>query len=365
MVNLRRSFPKSMNSINDLKEKPSVSILIPIRNEAAYIERCLDAVLHQDYSGEMECLVADGMSTDATRQIVQAYQQKYANLQMVDNPGKIVPTGLNRLIPLAKGDIIIRVDGHTILAPDYVRQCVETLHRSGADNVGGRMNAGGATLFGKTVALATSTPFGIGGGRFHYSEREEWVDTVYMGAWPRRVFEKLGLFDEELMRDQDDEFNYRLRAAGGKILLSPDIKSEYTVRSTPKGLWRQYFQYGFYKVRVLQKHPRQMSLRQFVPPMFVLSLLASALLAAFPAVRWFSLVVPTAYLAANLGASVFTALRVKKADRRPLSAHDLLLPLAFAILHLSYGLGFLLGLFKFWNRWGDKQGKVPAINFHD
>jgi len=165
-----------------------------------------------------------------------------------------------------------------------------------------------------------------------------------MGAWPRRVFEKIGMFDEELVRDQDDEFNYRLRENGGRILLCPKIKSEYTVRSTPKALWKQYYQYGFWKVRVLQKHPRQMSLRQFVPPAFILALLLSVLLAFSSFLRPLCLAIPILYLLANLPASIYTAFQ---AGWQYLP----LLPVIFVILHLSYGSGFLVGLFKFSGRW--------------
>jgi succinoglycan biosynthesis protein ExoA len=339
-----------------LINQPLVSLILPIRNEAAYIKRGLQAILEQDYSIErLEVLVSDGMSTDNTRKIVNDFAELHnqLNIQILDNPGQIVPTGINIALRAATGEIIIRVDGHTIIAPDYVRQCVVTLQRTRADNVGGKMNATGGNLFGSAVSLATSTPFGIGGGRFHYSDQEEWVDTVYMGAWPRYIFEKIGLFDEELVRDQDDEFNYRLREAGGKILLSPQIKSEYTVRSTPRALWRQYFQYGYWKVRVLQKHPMQMSPRQFVPPVFVLSLLVSMLLLFSPALRLFSAIIPLLYLVANLFASIHTA------SSRGWK-HLPFLPLIFTILHLSYGLGFLVGLVKFWNRWSDKRGRVPA-----
>jgi succinoglycan biosynthesis protein ExoA len=335
---------------------PSVSLILPVRNEAVYIQRGLFSILAQDYPADrMEILIADGMSTDNTRRIVNDFAALHPQLQfhILDNPGKIVPTGINIALRQAEGEVIIRVDGHTVIAPDYVRQCVETLQRSNADNVGGKMNAIGNNPFGRAVALATSTPFGIGGGRFHYSDKEEWVDTVYMGAWPRRVFEKIGLFDEELVRDQDDEFNYRLREQGGKILLSPDIRSEYTVRSAPRALWRQYYQYGFWKVRVLQKHPRQMSLRQFIPPAFVLALFGSALLAFLPVTRPLSPVVFLLYLSANLLASFYTA------SKRGWTFLPFL-PFIFAILHLSYGLGFLVGLVKFWNRWGDKTGKTPA-----
>ena len=251
--------------------------------------------------------------------------------------------------------MIVRVDGHTLIAADYVSRCVEALQTSGADNVGGRMNPVGQGAFAEAVVLATSSPFGVGGARFHYSEKEEWVDTVYMGAWSRRVFEEIGLFDEELVRDQDDEFNYRLREHGGKILLSPKIKSKYTVRSTPKALWKQYFQYGYWKVRVLQKHPRQMRPRQFVPPAFAAALIGSVLLSVI--LRWgwvILLAVAGSYLLANLAASAITA---SKSGWK----HLLLLPVVYAILHLSYGLGFLIGLVKFANRWRDKEGKVPKF----
>jgi glycosyltransferase involved in cell wall biosynthesis len=333
----------------------TITVIIPIRNESSYISRCLDSVLNQvgleNYQEEV--IVADGLSTDNTFEKINEYQQNHSNIILIDNPGKIVPTGFNNALLIAKGNIIIRIDGHTVIAPDYVANCVKLLQESEVDNVGGRMNAIGTTRFGQTVAIATSTPFGVGGSHFHYSEKEEWVDSVYMGAWKREVFEKIGLFDEELVRNQDDEFNYRLRKHGGKILLSPKIKSEYTVRSTPLALWKQYFQYGYWKVRVLQKHPRQMSLRQFVPPAFVASLILSFALALFFQLFWFIFLgISGSYLLANLLASFLTS--AKKGWR-----HLLLLPLVFAILHISYGLGFLVGLVKFANRWNDKIGKVP------
>src|SRR6266540_1716342 len=181
---------------------PYVSVVLPLRNESAFIECGLRAILEQDYLGEIEVLVADGISIDDTRDKIQSLVASIHGLGssviIIDNPGKIVPTGINIALQHARGEMIIRVDGHTVIAPDYVRQCVETLQRTHADNVGGKMNATASNPFGKAVALATSTPFGIGGGRFHYSDQEEWVDTVYMGAWTRKVFEKIGLFDEEL-----------------------------------------------------------------------------------------------------------------------------------------------------------------------
>lgn len=332
------------------------SILMPVRNEGQSITRCLDAALAQNYLPEkLEVLVADGMSDDGTRDIIRGYQEKHPNLRLVDNPGRIVPTGMNAALKVARGEIIVRVDGHTIIAPDYVSKCVEALQRSGADNVGGRMNAAGKGAFGEAVAVATSSPFGVGGARFHYSELEEWVDTVYMGAWPRRVFDEIGMFDEELVRDQDDELNYRLREHGGRILLCPEIKSQYTVRSSPKALWKQYFQYGYWKVRVMQKHPKQMRMRQFVPPAFVTSLLLSAMLAvAFPVGRLLLGGIVGMYVLCNLMASVYTA---SKAGW----SHLVLLPVVYAILHLSYGMGFVVGMVRFAGRWRDRMGRVPAF----
>ena len=329
---------------------PVVSVVLPVRNEEKSIEKCISAVLKQDYPPELlQVIVADGQSTDGTRDVVTKLQAKHPNLELIDNPGQIVPTGLNAALLKAKGEIIVRVDGHTIVAPDYVRACVKALSNKQAANVGGKMNALGDTNFGRAVAVATSSPFGVGNSRFHYSDQEEYVDSVYMGAWWRRVFDRIGLFDEELVRNQDDEFNYRLRARGEKILLSPDIKSEYTVRSKPRALFRQYFQYGLWKVRVLQKHPRQMSLRQFIPPALVISLLGSALLALItPLGRILLLLSAGTYLLANLSASIYTAAH-RGWKYLPL------LPAVYAILHLSYGSGFLAGVIKFWNRWGDKK----------
>ncbi|MEM7344599.1 MAG: glycosyltransferase family 2 protein, partial [Chloroflexota bacterium] len=262
------------------KTQPFVTVIMPIRNESDFIHHSLGAVLAQDYPKDrFEVLLADGMSTDNTREIIQSYQQDHPYIHIIDNPGQIVPTGFNAALKQSKGDVIVRVDGHTEIAADYVSQCIAALERSGADNVGGKMTAVSAPGFGEVVTLATSSPFGVGGARFHYSDEEEWVDTVYLGAWRREVFEKIGLFDEEMVRNQDDEFNYRLGKSGGQVLLTPRIQSKYTPRSSPRLLWRQYFQYGYWKVRVMQKHPSQMRPRQFAPPLFAAGLVGLSLLA--------------------------------------------------------------------------------------
>lgn len=334
---------------------------MPVRNEAEFIGRSLGAVLAQDYPHDrMEVFIADGMSTDGTREVIEGLTRDYPDidLRVLENIGQVVATGLNLALEQAKGEVIIRVDGHTIIAPNYIRECVAALQRSDADNVGGRMDAVGETRFGEAVALASSSPFGVGGGRFHYSNSEEFVDTVYMGAWPRDVFRRIGLFDEEMVRNQDDELNYRLRAQGGKILLSPTIRSQYYNRASPRALWRQYFQYGYWKVRVMQKHPRQMRLRQFVPALFLMVLMISLILLplAVAGNYLFGLVVGS-YVVANLSASILVC---KRNNWRVLP----LLPITFGALHLAYGCGFLVGLARFWNYWGkgasqSRRSKVP------
>lgn len=340
-----------------MSDLPLVTLIMPIRNEASFIARSLGAALAQDYPhNRMEVLIADGMSSDETRSVINRVAAAYADVSVtvLDNPGRIVPTGMNVALAQARGEVIVRVDGHTIIEADYVQECVAALKRSGADNVGGRMDAVSTGRFGQAVALATSSPFGVGGARFHYSDLEEWVDTVYMGTWPRSVFERVGLFDEELVRNQDDEFNYRLLSRGGRILLSPRIKSRYYNRSTLRALWRQYFQYGYWKVRVMQKHPGQMRRRQFVPPLFVAVLLLTLLVAPFSVVsKWMFSFVAGSYMLANLGASVITAW---KGDWRLLP----LLPIVYATLHLAYGFGFLVGLIRFWNRWREHDKTGPS-----
>ena len=339
-----------------MEEHPFVSILIPVRNEARYMPRCLQAIADQDYpSDNIEVLIADGMSDDGTSELLQDWASQAANRYVFQNPGKIVPTGLNILIPKAKGEVIIRVDGHCIIAPDYVSNCVRHLQQDQVDGVGGPMRSIGEDHISQVTALAMSSKFGVGNSSFRTEiGQTKLADTVPFPAYTHAIIEKVGLYDEELVRNQDDEYNYRIRESGGKILLAEDVKSEYYSRGSLKKLWKQYFQYGFWKVRVLQKHPRQMSLRQFVPLAFVLALILTILLSLLAPWGWKALpALVGAYLLANLSVSVVTASGqgVKKL---------LHLPLAFAIIHLSYGLGFLLGLFKFWNRWKDKKGQVPV-----
>ncbi len=333
---------------------PFVSIILPIRNEASFIASSLNSVLAQDYpSNRLEIIVADGMSNDGTREIVESFQTQYPNVRLIDNTGKIVPTGYNAAIAKAHGEIVIRVDGHCEIAEDYVRNCVGHLLNDGVDGVGGPLETVGETLMARVIATAMSSPFGVGNSAFRtVANKTMLTDTVAFPAYTRDIIEKAGLFDEELVRNQDDEYNYRLRKIGARILLATDVRSRYYSRSSLRSLWRQYSQYGYWKVRVMQKHPRQMRLRQFIPFVFVISLLALLLLASFSSIgQWGLRLAVGSYLFANIGASILVARR-KGWRLLPL------LPLTFTILHLAYGLGFLVGLVRFWNRWRDKQSRV-------
>lgn len=339
-----------------------ISIILPIRNEANFIKQSLDAILAQDYpQDQIEILIADGMSTDKTREIIRAYQQNHPQIYLINNPGRIVPTGMNLALRQAKGEIIVRVDGHCIIAPNYVSKCVHHLSNNSVDGVGGPMETIGETQLSETIALTMSSPFGVGNSAFRTTVGKTMLaDTIPFPAYTRKIIEKAGLYDEELVRNQDDEYNYRIRELGGKLLLADDIRSKYYSRGSLKKLWKQYFQYGLYKIRVLQKHPKQMSLRQFIPPAFVASLFFSLILALVNPIFGvlLSLIVGM-YLIANLLASILSA--AKKGWQ-----HFFILPFVYAILHVSYGLGFLIGLVRFANRWNDKIGKVPRFEtFHN
>jgi succinoglycan biosynthesis protein ExoA len=324
-----------------------VTVIVPMYNEERYILNCLDAILSQDYQGPMEVLVIDGGSTDNSHQIVHRVMgESRIPIRLLYNPKRIVPASLNIGIRSAQGDIVVRVDAHAIIGKDYVRKCVEYLQSSGADNVGGLMRpVQNQTRIGQAIALAMSCPFGVGTGKFHYSEREEFVDTVYLGAFRKSTLLALGGYDETFLRNQDYELNYRIRQAGGKILLTPAIKSHYYTRASLKKLWSQYFQYGFWKVQMLRKHPRSVRVRQLVPPLFALTLLLSGALSAFSSLAaWLLALMIASYSSLSLAFSFSIAAR-KGWRYLPI------LPVIFACLHLSWGLGFLYSLARLPFQW--------------
>ena len=337
-----------------MSELPFVTIILPVYNEEKFIEKCIHAVQEQDYPPEkMEILVADGMSTDKTVSLLNAMQAADKRISVFSNPGKIVPTGLNILIPEAKGDVVVRIDGHCIPEKDYVSNCVRHIQEDGVVAVGGPMKTIQMDDKYECIALATSSKFGVGNSTFRTMDGlTKFVDTVPFPAYSKVLIEDVGLYDEELVRNQDDEYNYRCREKGYKILLANDVRSVYFARSSFKKLWKQYFQYGYWKVRVLQKHPKQMSLRQFVPPAFVLAILFFSLLAILFSWGWIALL---AFLGLYFGVNLAVSLSISSKKGWQLFPG---LVLSFLKLHIAYGTGFITGLFKFWNRWNDRdQGK--------
>lgn len=311
--------------------EPTVSIVLPTLNERAFIRDCLDSLLAQDYRSTLEILVIDGGSTDGTREIVARLGD---GVRLVDNPRVTAAAALNIGLAEAKGEIFVRADAHTLYAPDYVRRCVEVLAESGADNVGGRMRPVGTTSFGRAVAAVTSSPFGVGPGKFHYAESRMEVDTVYLGAFRRETLERVGGWDEENLQwgAEDHELNHRLTSKGGRIVLDPSIRSWYFPRETPRALARQYFNYGVGKASTLAKHRTLPTWRPLIPA----GLVASAVVGAAVLTGWRRVVVPVVYTAATSVAAMRVANDPGVAPHRA--------GVALAICHWTYGAGFWAGV---------------------
>lgn len=340
-----------------------VSIIVACRNEIDHIHGFLDSLLSQDMKGlSWEAVIADGMSNDGTRQILADYAQRCPQLDVIDNPGRIVSTGLNAAIRAARGQIIIRMDAHTSYASDYCRQCAEILERTGADNVGGPARTLAVGTRARAIAAAFHSRFSTGGARFHDVNYEGWADTVPYGCWRKTTLESIGIFDETLVRNQDDELNLRLVRAGGKIWQSPAIVSFYSPRAKLSNLFHQYFQYGFWKVAVIRKHRLPGSWRHGVPVAFILANAvlfgAMALSAAIGDLRALSIsaILWLGLAASYTGVSLIASLL---AARRHGWATLPYLPVVFAIYHVSYGLGFLLGSVKLLSK-PDRRGPLLA-----
>lgn len=317
-----------------------VTIIIPTFNEARYIDALLQSVFDQTYGPQhLEVVIADGRSDDDTRSLAEAWIDRLPGLKVIDNPKRQQGAGLNVALKAASNELIVRLDAHARYAPDYVERCIDALDRTNAVMVGGPMRPEGETPFGEAVAVATTTPLGVGPGRFHYSEREEWVDTVFLGAFRRSDILDFGAYDEDARQaSEDHELNFRITQAGGKILLDPTIRSVYHPRSNPWMLWKQYHNYGLGKVSTLRKHRSLPTWRPLVPTLFVAGLLLAPLWWRFSATR-------TAFLGTLIlyGALVVGTATIKNGFRPIRTLRTIG---AILIMHLSYGLGFLRGLGK-------------------
>ncbi|MGL4730053.1 MAG: glycosyltransferase [Clostridium sp.] len=335
------------------KGNKTVSIVIPCRNEKKYIKKCLDSFVNQTYSKKLyEVLVCDGMSDDGTRDIIKEYEDKYDNIYLIDNKGLTAPKAMNEGIRYSKADSVIVFGAHAYADKKFVENNMKLLFNDDKIGcVGGPIETVSENEKGTAIALAMSSPFGVGNALFRYAKEEMFVDTVAFGAYKREVLEKIGYFDDELVRNQDDEINFRVTKGGYKILLSPTIKATYYSRGSFRKLWRQYFQYGFWKVRVMQKHGGTPSVRHLVPMAFVLGNLGAALLSFFfKPILYIWMGVLGLYLIGDLVSSI----KITKANRKLLKY----IPMVFPILHFSYGIGFLEGIINFYIvKSGDKIKK--------
>jgi glycosyltransferase involved in cell wall biosynthesis len=328
------------------KENVRVTVIVPCRNEIRHIRIFLDSVMRQDTTGiDLDVVVANGMSGDGTREILEEYERECPALRVIENPKQIVSTGLNAAIRQARGEIIVRMDAHTEYAPDYIRTCVQVMNETNAENVGGPALTRAEGYLAQAIARGFHSKFVSGGARFHDACYEGYVDTVTYGCWRKSTLLRMGLFDEQLYRSQDSELNLRIRFSGGKIWQTPKITSWYWPRATLAALFRQYFQYGFWKVAVIRKHRNLMSWRKLAPPASLLTgmVLLLAILCAWSAGSdwWTSELLTVLISMAGLyGISSFGA--AFAAARRGGWRYVPVLPLVFATYHLSYALGFLL-----------------------
>jgi len=337
------------------------SILLPCRNEEHYLATCLDSIRATTYPADrFEILVLDGLSDDRTRQIAAGVAARDPRVRVLDNPGRTAPAALNLGIGQARGDVIVRMDAHARYPIDYIPRLVAALEETGADNVGGVLVTHPAddTATARAVALVMSHPLGVGNAYFRIgTPGRRWVDTVPFGCFRRDVFTRVGLFDEQLPRNQDDEFNFRLKRHGGRILLEPSVRATYFARRTLGQIRRMFYQYGYYKPLVARKVGRIMTVRQLVPATFVLALGGAAALAPWwPLAGWAGLAIAAAYAGVAAAAA---APRVRTHGWRCAA----LLLAAFPIVHFSYGVGFLRGIVDhvLWP-WPRTGAATPALS---
>jgi glycosyltransferase involved in cell wall biosynthesis len=319
---------------------PRVSIVVPCYNEQATIRPLLEAIFQQTYPyTEMEVVIADGLSEDGTRDAIAHFQREYPDLsvRVVENSARTIPSAVNCAIRMSNGEIIVRLDAHSRPFPDYVERCIGALEAGFGDNVGGvwQIVPGGKSWIAGSVAVAAAHPLGVGDAGYRIGAYASLVDTVPFGAFHRSLIDKIGWFDESLHSNEDYEFNTRIRQNGGRVWLDPEIVTVYYARSTLRELARQYWRYGYWKLRMLRRYPGTLRWRQALPPLFTASLIGFALLFWWPPARWLVALEIAVYGAVLLVAGLLSAVH----QRKPYILIGV--PLSIATMHLAWGGGFL------------------------
>jgi glycosyltransferase involved in cell wall biosynthesis len=338
---------------------PMVTVIMPVRNEQKEISQSLGSVLAQDYPADrFEVLVADGMSDDSTRAIVGEITRRDPRVRLVDNQAGIMAAGFNTALTFARGEIIVLLGGHSEMAVDFVRESVTLLRqRPEAWCVGGPILHVAHSLFGKAVAVAMSHRLGVGNASHHFASYEGYAEGAPFPTLWRWVFERVGTLDERLVRNQDDEFYYRIRQAGGKVYISPRIRYTYFVRERIRQLFRQYFQYGFWRIPVMKKHQRPTTMRQVVPSLFYLTCICLIMIGLWLRQPIMALALPLLYGAAlsAVGLSVVPKVGFQVAYR---------VPLAIGTIHAGYALGLMYGVWAsfFQPRAWDTRGQMATIS---
>jgi len=333
-----------------------VSVVMPVYNEGRFIEKCIESLLQQDYpKANMEWIFVDGNSTDRTKELLAKYRRVYPDLiHIYDNLSKIVPCAMNIGIAHAQGKYIIRLDAHADYAPDYISQCVHYLETTDADNVGGLAETKASGYVGRAIAKMLSSRFGVGNSSFRTGGESGYVDTVPFGAFRREVFRKLGGYDERLVRNQDNEMNYRIRKNGGKVYLSRDIRLSYYCRDSIKGIARMAMTNGMWNVITMKLCPGSMGVRHFIPFAFVVSLLGLSILSSLS--RFFMLLLG---LELGLYLSLNFCFSCRLADS---FREGMLLILLFPVFHISYGFGSFKGIGKLLTKqYRNNHYKPPII----
>ncbi len=316
-----------------MEQQPSVSVIIPVRDNGEHLRASIESVINQTYTAVDEIILGVAPSTDDTEKISKELEDANPRIKVVPNPSGKTASALNAAASLASGEFLVRVDAQCELEESYIQEAIQTIKRTGAANVGGIQKAEGKSRVERSIAMGMTSRFGVGNSKFHYGGKEGPTDTVYLGVYDTRVFQKLGGFNELLIRNQDYELNIRIRQSGRLVWFNPNLVVRYKPRPSLRTLFHQYFQYGQWKRTVVKLHPSSIKIRQIVPPALIIGIILGVTLAA--SLTLWGLILPGCYLIGILIASL-----MQKSSN---TIEKIILMLVFPTMHIAWGLGFLVG----------------------